>query len=89
MKEILTVKDLREYLLSLDSKFDNASVAILKPGVTRIVDEEIAMKNSLGVVLSPTTDKEKQAMLVLCGRETQEELESIYRQRRAKLSEDE
>lgn len=82
--ERLTVKDLRDYLLNLDPKFDNASVAILKPGSKTIIDEEIAIKSCLDVVISPTTDNERQAMVVLCGRETLQEVEKIYQQRRAR-----
>lgn len=84
MEDRLTVKELREYLLSLDSKFDNASIAIAKPGTSTIIDEEIATKNCLDVVLSPTKDKEKQAMVLLCGRETLQEIEKIYKQRRSR-----
>jgi len=87
MKERLTVKQLRDYLAKLDPKFDDASVAIIKPGKETIVDEEIATKNCLDIVLSPTTDKERQAMLVLCGRETLDEIESIYEQRKPKKEE--
>lgn len=81
MEDRLTVKELREYLLSLDPKFDNASIAIAKPGTSTIIDEEIATKNCLDVVLSPTKDKERQAMVLLCGRETLEEINKNFKQR--------
>lgn len=77
----LTVKDLRDYLMSLDPKFDDASIAIAKLGTSTIVDEEIATKNCLDVVLSPTTDKERQAMVLLCGRETLEEINKSFKQK--------
>lgn len=77
----LTVKDLRDYLMSLDPKFDNASIAIAKLGTSTIIDEEIATKSCLDVVLSPTTDKERQAMVLLCGRETLEEINKSFKQK--------
>ena len=81
--ERLTVKELREYLLGLDPKFDNASIAIAKPGLKTIIDEEIVVKNCLDVVISPTKDTERQAMVLLCGRETLQEIEKIYKQKRS------
>ena len=81
--ERLTVKELREYLLGLDPKFDNASIAIAKPGLKTIIDEEIVVKNCLDVVISPTKDTERQAMVLPCGRETLQEIEKIYKQKRS------
>lgn len=81
--ERLTVKELREYLLGLDPKFDSASIAIAKPGLKTIIDEEIVVKSCLDVVISPTKDTERQAMVLLCGRETLQEIEKIYKQKRS------
>lgn len=79
-KEKLTVKELREYLNKLDPKFDNASVAIMKPGTEKtIVEQEIVYKSSLGIVESPTKDKERQVMLSLCSREDADKIETIYK----------
>jgi len=79
MKERLTVQDLRDYLDKLDPKFDNASIGIIKPGGDRIVDYEIATKESIGIVLSPTKDKERQAVLAFCSREDSDKIEEIYK----------
>ena len=83
MKERLTIKDVKEYLENLDPKFDDSSVAIMKPGnLGTILDLEIATKESLGIVLSPTTDKERQSMLAFCSREDSEKIEEIYKKHR-------
>lgn len=79
MKEILTVQDLKDYLNKLDSKFDSASIGIMKPSEDRIVDYEIASKESLGIILSPTKDKERQAVLAFCSREDSDKIEKIYK----------
>jgi hypothetical protein len=52
----------------------------MKPGTDTILDEEIVCKSSLGIVLSPTKDKERQAMLTLCSREDMDKIETIYKQ---------
>lgn len=80
MKERLTVKELRDYLNNLDPVYDDASVAIIKPGNEEtILKEEIVYKSSLNLVLSPTKDKERQAMLTVCSREDSDEIEQIYK----------
>lgn len=80
MKERLTVKELRDYLNNLDPVYDDASVAIIKPGNEEtILKEEIVYKPSLNLVLSPTKDKERQAMLTVCSREDSDEIEQIYK----------
>ena len=82
MKERLTVKDLREYLDKLDPKYDSASVTIMKPVEETIVKEEIAIKESLGIIVSPTKDKERQSMLAFCSREDSDKIEEIYKKHR-------
>ena len=78
-KERLTVKELRDYLNNLDPVYDDASVAIIKPGDEKtILREEIVYKPTLNLVLSPTKDKERQAMLTVCSREDSKEIEKIY-----------
>lgn len=81
-RERLTVKDLRDYLNSLESKFDNSSVAVIKPNEDTILDMEIVCKDSMNIVLSPTKDTERQSMLVLCTRKDTEEIEEIYKKHR-------
>ena len=79
-KERLTVKDLKEYINNFDAVYDDASVAILKPGDGKtITDAEIVFKDSLGIILSPTKDTERQAMLSVCSREDGEKIEQIYK----------
>ena len=79
MKERLTVQDLRDYLNKLDPKFNSASVGIMKPGEETIMEIEVAAKETLGIVLSPTKDKERQAILTFCSREDSDKIEQIYR----------
>ncbi len=81
-KERLTVKDLRDYLNSLESKFDNSSVAVMKPNDDTILDMDIVCKDSMNIVLSPTKDIERQSMLVLCTRKDTKEIEEIYKKHR-------
>lgn len=78
-KERLTVKDLRDYLNSLESKFDNSSVAVMKPNDSTILDMDIVCKDSMNILLCPTKDTERQSMLVLCTRKDIEEIEKIYK----------
>lgn len=80
MKERKTVKDLREYLETLDPKFDSASLGVMFPSEERIVDFDIV--TNMDVVLSPTKDKERQAILAFGGRDTLDKIEEIYKKRR-------
>ena len=85
MRERLTIRDLKDYLDKLEPKFDSASVAILKPGDNgKILKDEIAVKESLGLCLSPTTDIERQAILSFCSREDMDKIEEIYKQHKEK-----
>lgn len=82
MKERKTVKDLKEFLESLDPKFDNASLGVVFSSDERIVDYDIVV--SIGTVISPTKDKERQAALVFGGRNMMEKVEENYKKHKEK-----
>lgn len=80
MKERKTVKDLKEFLETLDPKYDDASLGVMFSSEERLVDYDIVV--NIGTVISPTKDKERQAALVFCGRDMLDTLEENYKKRK-------
>lgn len=66
MKERITLGQLRKIISEIDPKFDDYSIAIYSSDAN--VEDDIVVDFPKDPVLSPTTNKERQAMFMIIGR---------------------